>query len=135
MPNFNKNDKNNNRDRKKNNNVEIPVYFPDDMNDDIYNEIIDVLNSTKFNNISIPFSIYRTLIDDSIDSDDTRVSNAGFIKRWKYDPKPGYFVISIFNSLKETIAKLENPVFIIHYTEYDGKLGTITKIVLSKKPE
>lgn len=113
---------------KPNNIIELPIVFPAGTAKEIMDEIRDVLNSTKFNKISINVGTYRNILDDTIPKDDTRVISVGYIK--KIDSENGDMTIGLYEANKDKILALKGAVVDIVYTEYKGKLGTILKFII-----
>lgn len=114
--------------QKQNNSIEVTLAFPADITEELRTEIMDVINTTKFNKISFPLSSYRHSHDDSIPADDTRVITVGYIK--KFDRKNSVFHVVLFNNVKSLIEEFDNPIIKVDFTQYNGKLGTITKLII-----
>lgn len=108
--------------------ITAPLSLSPSITDELREEIMKVIKSTKFNKISIPLGAYRSLIDEKADSTDTRVVTVGYIK--KYDEEYGMFHVVVFGNSKEIISSLSNLCIKVVYTEYNGKLGVITKIII-----
>ena len=134
--NFNNNQRGRNNNYKKSdrqsrvnpNEIKVPLLLPADLNEDITNEILDVLASTKFNKVSIPLGAYRNLIEDTAEEGDTRVCTIGYIKN--YDVVSKTFAVIIYDKFLETI---KNPelgelkMSLVFTTYKETSLGTITK--------
>lgn len=101
------------------------IIVPEGTSDAVMDEIFDVLRKTPFNKVSIPVGTYRYLIDDTIADDDNRVITVGYIKR--FDADNNVFDIAIFSNNKPLIEAFENPALELVFTEYNNKLGVITK--------
>ena len=118
---------NTNNQKKKNVPIEVPLYLPKDMPDEIYNGILEVLGNTRFDKISFPLSVHRNQVSDAA-QDDERVITAGYIR--KYDQKNNKFAIVLFNGMRDKILALKDLAIIVNYTSYKDSLGTITKLVI-----
>ena len=147
MGNFN-NQKNNNKRKFNNKNtkqkkvnpreLKLPLYLSADLSDDIYNEIIDVLNSTKFNKISIPLNISRNLINPNSSENDNKVSVIGYIRN--YNTSNGEFTAILFDNFIEPIKNLGDVAMSVSFNTYKEKLTTITRfeiipVVFEEKTE
>lgn len=108
--------------------ITAPLCLSSDITDELREEIMKVIKATRFNKISIPLGAYRYLIDKKADATDTRVVTVGYIK--KYDDEHDTFSVVVFGNSKEIINSLNNLCIKVIYTEYDGKLGVITKIII-----
>ena len=117
--------KNNRREQRPGSQLKLKVILPSDITESLSEEIFDVLVNTRFNKISIPVNTYRHYTDPNT-PDDNKVITVGFIK--SYDAEEKTFNIVIFNNNIEAVGKIANPAAEIVYSEYHGKLGTITKI-------
>lgn len=132
MGNFN-NEKNNNKRKFNNKNnkqkrvnpkeVKLPVYLPADLNEDIYNEIVDLLNTTKFNKISIPVNISRHLINP--DDTSNKVSVIGYIRN--YNPETTEFTIILFDNLVEPVKNLGDIAMAVVFNTYKEKFTNIAR--------
>lgn len=116
---------NSNSKQYQNNTIEVPLCLEGDISEDLYGEILSVIAGTKFTKISIPVNTYRKYVVEGFKDDDTRVSTIGYVK--KFNPKTNKFVVVIFNNSVDAINKLQNPAMELVFTQYKGKLGTITK--------
>ena len=103
----------------------VGVAIPEGTSDKVVDEILDVLARTPFNNVSVPVSTYRYLIEDNIADDDNRVITVGYIKSFDYENQQ--FNIVIFGNHKQIIEEFPNPALELVFTEYNNKLGVITK--------
>ena len=100
-----------------------------EVNENVYTEILDVLASTKFNKVSIPLGIYKSLIDSNVDADDSRITTIGYIR--DYDAETKEFTVIIFKGFIDYIKKNDCSVMDLLFTETrNGTLGTITKFVI-----
>lgn len=108
--------------------IEVPLSLPSDISDDLYNDIMEVLQTTKFGKISFPLSSYRKFFDENSSDDDKRIITIGYIK--KFDQKNSKFVVVLFNNNKDIVDKFETPTIEVVATQRNGKLGTITKLNL-----
>ena len=113
--------------------LKVGFVVPEGTTDEVMEDIFEVLKKTPFNKISVPVGTYRYLIDDSIAEDDNRVITVGYIKR--YDPEIRVFDIAIFNANKQTIEAFDNKALELVFTEYNNKLGTITKFNIVSLPD
>lgn len=120
------NQKFNKKNHKQNNHFKVGFVLPDDISENVKAEVMEVLESTKFNKISFPISTYRYYVDSNVDTDDNRVVTVGYIKN--YDVEKQLFTIVIFGNNRVPINEFDNPTLEIVFSEYNGKLGTITKI-------
>lgn len=126
---FNGNKKFNKTPKVNPNEIKARLGISSPITEDIYAEIIDILTDTKFNKVSIPLGVYKSLIDNNVDADDTRITTVGYIKN--YDADNHIFTVVIFKGLVDTIKKFENPCIDILFTETrKGTLGTITKFTI-----
>lgn len=107
------------------NEIKVPLYLPADLNKNIINEIIDVINTTKFDKISIPLGTYRCLIDSNADANDNRISTIGYIR--KYDTETEMFTVVIFNNFIDLFKSKSDNAITLQYNSYKDHLGTITK--------
>jgi hypothetical protein len=110
------------------NELKVALSLPADLNNDIANEILDVLASTKFNKISIPLGAYRNMIDAAAEENDIRVCTIGYIKN--YDVVNKVFTVIIFDRFLEVIKnpELGQLKMELAFTTYkETSLGTITK--------
>lgn len=113
---------------KKNTYFEAELVFDDGVSEDLKKEIIDVLKSSRFNKLSYPIVSYRKLIAENSDEEDTKIITVGYIK--KYIKDENKFIFNIFNNCKDAVNNFTNPVIKVTFTEYDGKLGIISKIIV-----
>lgn len=125
MKNF---DKKYDKKNRPNNILEVPL-CTNNLTEDALANILDILASTSFSKISFPISAYKWQIDSSVDRDDNRSITAGYIK--KYDAETKTFTIVIYNKLAETIMAFKEPVMDVVFTEYKGKFGTITRLIVA----
>lgn len=144
MNNYRNNERNQNRrgynNKKANkqpkvnpNEIKIPLYLPVDLNDGVKNEIYDVLESTKFDKISIPLGIYRNLIEDC-EEGDTRVCTIGYIR--SYDAESAVFTVVLFSKYANMVKELgmNNLVLELMFNTYNDTLRTITKFNIACIP-
>ena len=118
----------NQRTRKqqpKQNFMKFGIALPYEISDSLTEEIMEVLKSVPFNKVSIPVSTYRYLVEDGIANDDNRVITTGYIKN--FDAETETFTVVLFSNNREKIEKFSNPMLEIVFSEYNGKLGVITK--------
>lgn len=123
--NFNDNRRNNKVKKVNPNEITIPLYLPADLDENIINEIIDVLESTKFNKISVPLGTYRYLIDSNANADDDRISTIGYIRNYNKETKE--FTVITFGRFAELLKEKNCTVIELMFTIYKDSLGTITK--------
>ena len=116
----------------KDNHMKLSFVLPEDASENAVNELLDVLKTTKFNRISFPVSTYRYYLDENIGNDDNRVVTIGYIKN--FDAETGLFTIVIFNNNKPAIEVFKNPTLEVVFSEYNGKLGCITKFNVIDMP-
>jgi len=118
----------NQRTRKqqpKQNFMKLGIALPYEISESLSDEIMEVLKSIPFNKVSIPVSTYRYLVEDDIAADDNRVITTGYIKGFDVDTET--FTVVLFSNNREKIEKFTNPMLEIVFSEYNGKLGVITK--------
>ena len=125
---FNKNRTNQKR-IVKNTVLEVPFKTPSDISNDIYNEIMDVIETTKFDKISIPLSSYRHYYDNRVDEKDTKVFVIGYIRKFNKDDNT--FTVVIFNNNAKTVTEFTNPEITVGFTQFKDKLGAITKFIIA----
>ena len=126
------NQKNNKKILVKDNHLKLNFVLPEDISENAKNELLEVLKGTKFNRISIPVSTYRYYVDKNVNSDDNRVVTIGYIKN--YNAEKGEFTVVVFNNNCEAICEFANPALEIVFSEYNGKLGCITKFNVIDMP-
>ena len=116
------------------NEIKAPLTINKVIDENVYTEIIDVLDSTKFNKVSIPIGMFRTLIDSNVDADDARVTTVGYIRNYNAETKE--FSVVIFKGYLELIKKHDKYTVDLLFTETSkGGLGTITKFVINPVEE
>ena len=133
MSNKNKNNEKNqvnNRNYKKQpkaniNEFKVPLYLLSEPDESVNDEILEVLTATKFNKISIPLGTYRSVIDDTVDENDTRLCTIGYIRNYNAETKE--FTVIIFSNFADLFREQESTVIDLQFTTYKGKLGVITK--------
>lgn len=113
---------------KKNTYFEAELVFDEDVSEDLKKEIIDVLKSARFNKLSYPIASYRNLIAEDTDEEDTKIITVGYIKKFIKDENK--FIFNIFNNCRTAVKSFIKPAIKISFTEYDGKLGVISKIIV-----
>ena len=113
--------------------IEAKLALPADISDELKEEILQVLKSTRFSKISIPLSTYRYLVDSSVKADEKpiRVTTVGYIR--KFNAETNVFTVVLFNNstYKDTIESFTDPVIELGWSEFKDKLGTITKFVIA----
>ena len=112
--------------------TEVPLCLPTDTADEVVNEIIDVLKATRFNKISVPLTTYRTMLEDGLAEDDTRITTIGYIK--KFDSVSKTFNVVIFANSAKTIEDnydKESLGITLFFTKRKDGLGSITNIALT----
>ena len=104
----------------------------DGVSDSLKSEITELFTKTRFNKISVPLYSYRRLFDDEAktESNNDKTTVVGFIK--KFDSKSNKFTLAIYNGLRDRVDTFKNPVVKVVFTEYDGTLGTVTKIIIEE---
>lgn len=125
---FNKNRTNQKR-IVKNTALKVPFKTPSGVSNDICNEIMDVIETTKFDKISIPLSSYRRYYDSRIDEKDTKIFVIGYIR--KFNKEDNTFTVVIFNNNTKTVTEFANPEITVGFTQFKDKLGTITKFIIA----
>ena len=109
-----------------NNYITAKLVFCKEVSDAVFDEIVDVLKKTKFNKISFPLSSYRNLFDNTVAADDTKMLTVGYIK--KFDAENLEFTVMVFPKCKEVVDAFKNPAIEVVWTEFNDKLGVITKL-------
>lgn len=133
MTNENRNNTNDRTEKKFNpNEFRAKLFLDDDIDDTIKNDIIDTITNNRFNKISVPVSTYRSVIDPDADSDDTRTTTIGYIRR--YNPKTKTFTIIIFDKFISAMASIDEMVIEPLFTIYKNRFGTITKFIVGEMP-
>ena len=115
-----------NATRKQPNFMRLPIVFASDISESVINEAVEIIRETKFNKISFPVSVYRHLVDENVAADDTRTVNTGYVKT--FDPESNEATVVIFNNNRATIEAFKKPALVVVLTQYNGHLGTITKL-------
>ena len=118
----------NKKKNRPNNVLEVPL-FTGNMDADTEKAILEVLENTRFAQISFPISAYKYQIDSNTDPDDNRTITAGYIR--KYDAETKKFTVVIFNKLSEIIMAFKEPTMDVSFTQYKGSFGTITRLVVA----
>lgn len=109
------------------------------MSDDLYDEIAEVIEGTKFNKISIPVSASRSTLATFTDGelsekDAVKVTAIGYIR--SFDTDALVFDIVVFNNFLESVTTAnitegaELCIVPVFTTTKDGGLKTITKFML-----
>jgi len=119
--NFSKRDK---QPKVNPNEIKLPLYLPADLDEKIANEILNVLDSTKFNKISIPVGTYRGFLED-VDEGDNRVCTIGYIRN--YNAENNEFTVVVFSKFTNTIKEFGDIAMELAFNIYKNALGTITK--------
>lgn len=110
----------------------IPLSVREGTSEEVVNEIIEVLKSTRFNKISFPLTSYRRIYDDTTSADDNRVVAVGYIK--KFDATNKTFTVIMFNNNADVLTKKykkEDLMIEAVFTQFKEKLGIITKLVIA----
>lgn len=110
----------------------IPLSVREGTSEEVVNEIIEVLKSTRFNKISFPLTSYRRIYDDTTSADDNRVVAVGYIK--KFDATNKTFTVIMFNNNADALTKKykkEDLMIEAVFTQFKEKLGIITKLVIA----
>lgn len=116
-------------EKKSNNNyLEAQLVFDESVSDELKEEIINVLATTKFNKLSYPISTYSYLIFENVENSENKTTVVGYIKKFIKDESK--FVFVIYNNSKEIIKSFADMKIKVKFNEYNGKLGIITKIVV-----
>ena len=105
--------------------LKVGIVIPDGTSEEVLNEILEVLEKTPFNKVSVPISTYRYLVEDNIADDDNRVITVGYIK--SFDAENHEFNVVVFGANKPAIDEFVNPALELVFSEYNNKLGVITK--------
>ena len=120
----------NNTNTKRRNNpniMEVPLILDESLSDNLYNEIMEIIQTTKFNKISFPLSIQRSVLDPSVSEDDTRVYTAGYIKKFNRNK----FIVFLFNSARDVVKEKFNGGKIrVDFNQYNDHLTVITRLVI-----
>ncbi len=116
-------------EKKSNNNyLEAQLVFDESVSDELKEEIINVLATTKFNKLSYPISTYSYLLFENVENSENKTTVVGYIKKFIKDESK--FVFVIYNNSKEIIKSFADMKIKVKFNEYNGKLGIITKIVV-----
>lgn len=111
--------------------ITVPLYLPDEgMSEELIDEICGVLAAAPFNKLSTPLYAFRA--DLGQEAPAGRTVTVGYIKR--FDDKEGTFVVQIFSGMVDAVTAIKNLVVIPQFSQYDGKLGTITRLVITSEP-
>ena len=111
------------------NEIKAPLFINKVIDENMYTEILEVLESTKFNKVSIPIGMFKSLIDSNVDADDSRVTTVGYIRNYNAETKE--FSVIIFKGYAELIKKYNKYAADLLFTEHPkGGLGTITKFII-----
>lgn len=115
----------------KANEIKASLCVPEYPNENIGDEIICVLEDTKFNKISIPINTYRYIVDGRNEIDDVRLCTVGYIRDYNANNKE--FTVVIFDRFVGLINKpdTENIIKLAFTTNKDGSLRTITKFIIT----
>jgi hypothetical protein len=111
-----------------NNYLEAQLVFDESVSDELKEEIINVLATTKFNKLSYPISTYSYLLFENVENSENKTTVVGYIKKFIKDESK--FVFVIYNNSKEIIKSFTDMKIKVKFNEYNGKLGIITKIVV-----
>ena len=134
-------ERNRNREKevkKTNDNIiTVPIaisgeFYMDSNN--LYNDVLDVIEVIPFKKISIPLYIKKNVLDPN-DKDD-RYTVVGYIK--SYNVKQQSFRAFLFPNNKDSVLDiLNNKYFVVAplFTQRDDTLGTITKLALEEAVE
>ena len=114
--------------RSNNNYLEAQLVFDESVSDELKEEIINVLATTKFNKLSYPISTYSYLLFEFVENSENKTTVVGYIKKFIKDESK--FVFVIYNNSKEIIKSFADMKIKVKFNEYNGKLGIITKIVV-----
>lgn len=114
--------------RSNNNYLEAQLVFDESVSDELKEEIINVLATTKFNKLSYPISTYSYLLFENVENSENKTTVVGYIKKFIKDESK--FVFVIYNNSKEIIKSFADMKIKVKFNEYNGKLGIITKIVV-----
>lgn len=127
---FNGNKKFTKKPRVNPNELKASLSINKTINEDMYNEILDVLSNTRFDKISIPVGILKSFIDPNVDADDSRIVTIGYIRNYNAETKE--FKLIIFNAFLDQIKNLAGDFSVdALFTETrDNTLGTITKFTI-----
>lgn len=116
-------------EKKSNNNyLEAQLVFDESVSDELKEEIINVLATTKFNKLSYPISTYSYLLFENVENSENKTTVVGYIKKFIKDESK--FIFVIYNNSKEIIKSFADMKIKVKFNEYNGKLGIITKIVV-----
>lgn len=115
---------------EKNTYFEARLLLPENISDELKQEILDTLKDANFTKLSYPIAAFNYAINSDKDEvvDINKTTIVGYIK--KYIKKDEKFIFNIYNSLRAKIEDFSDPVVIVKFREYDGKLGVITKLII-----
>lgn len=118
---------NTNTKRVPDNVFEAPLLV-ESTTDNTYEEVLEILSSTKFEKISIPLNAYKSKLDDT-NPDDTKITTIGYIK--SFDKTKDTFTFVVFNAFKDKVKEWTNASVEAKYTvNKDKSLKTIIKFIL-----
>ena len=132
----NKNNRSNNQQRSTRptkekkvnpNQIKAVVAFDEGTPDAVAEEILDVLKKTMFNKLSYPIGTYRSLIDNTVPEDDTRITTIGYVRN--YDAENEEFTVILFPKFTDIIKDMgEIGIQVLHtINKRTEGLGSITK--------
>ena len=103
--------------------------MPADLPNDIHNEIMDIIETTKFDKISVPVSSYRRFYDNRVDASDNRTSVIGYIR--SFNKEDNTFTVVIYSNNAKITSEFVNPEISIAFTIYKDEFGAITKFIIA----
>lgn len=109
--------------------LKVPFTMPADLTNDIHNEIMDIIETTKFDKVSVPVSSYRRFYDNRIDASDNRTSVIGYIK--SFNKEDNTFTVVIYSNNAKITSDFANPEITIAFTIYKDEFGAITKFIIA----
>lgn len=117
-------------EKKSNSNkyLEAKLVFDESVSNELKEEIINVLSTTKFNKLSYPISTYSHLLFENVEINENKTTVVGYIKKFIKDESK--FIFVVYNNNKEIIKSFNDIKIELKFNEYDGKLGIITKIII-----
>lgn len=109
--------------------LKVPFTMPAGLPNDIHNEIMDIIETTKFDKISVPVSSYRRFYDNRVDASDNRTSVIGYIR--SFNKEDNTFTVVIYSNNAKITSEFVNPEIGIAFTIYKDEFGAITKFIIA----
>lgn len=120
------------RERSQQLMLDLPVALPNNIKDNIKNEIFEVVSATPFQKLSISVTGYqRDVEDEAFNKNDRRPSNPdrttniGFVK--SFDPETNMFHVIIFERYAKAVTNFSKAAMEIIYADNYNGLIRISK--------